>query len=329
MHRLLAAALALAVLTLAGTPARAEVSELRITKQPGLAFLPLIIAEQQKLIEKQARARGLDLKVSWVTLGSGGAAVDALLAGNVDFVSSGLSNALVAWSASGGQIKGITPLASTPIVLVTNNPNVKSLKDFTPADKIAVPTVKVSMQAVLLQMAAEQQLGDPHKLDSITVALSHPDAYIALKNNSGTVNSHFSNIPYEQLELKIPGVHEVISADQITGGSFTSATTFGTVKFHDANPKTIAAFHAALAEAMDYIKNNRRAAAQIYLQESGEKWTLDEMVAILGDKSMFYTNTPRNTYKIADIMYRAGDIKMKAASWKDYYFPEITALPGS
>jgi len=329
MKKFLVVMLGVAALVLPGVPARAEVSELRIVKQPGLSFLPLIIAERQKLIEKQARARGIDLKVSWVTLGSGGAAVDALLAGNVDFVSSGLTNALVAWSASGGQIKAVTPLASVPIILVTTNPNVKTLKDFTSADKIAVPTVKVSTQAVLLQMAAEQQLGDPHKLDYITVALSHPDAYIALKNNSGTVNSHFSNIPYEQLELKLPGVHEVVGGDQITGGPFTSATTFGTVKFHDANPKTLAAFHAAIAEAMDYIKNNKRAAAEIYLQESGEKWPLDEMVALLNDKSMFYTNTPRNTYKIADVMYRAGDIKMKASSWKDYYFPEITALPGS
>ena len=38
--------------------------------------------------------------------------------------------------------------------LNTANPDIKSIKDFTERDRIAVPSIKVSVQAVLLQMAA-------------------------------------------------------------------------------------------------------------------------------------------------------------------------------
>ena len=44
--------------------------------------------------------------------------------------------------------------------LLTRNPAIKSLKDFTAKDKIAVPTIKVSSQATILQMAAEQEFGE-------------------------------------------------------------------------------------------------------------------------------------------------------------------------
>ena len=86
----LVAALALAL------PVRAEVSEVRISRQYGLPYLSVVIMEQNRLIEKHAKALGLgDIKVNWVTIGSGGTSTDSLLAGNLDFVTSGMSNMLL------------------------------------------------------------------------------------------------------------------------------------------------------------------------------------------------------------------------------------------
>ena len=63
-------ALALALLA-APLTARAEVDELRIpVGAGGIGFLPLLVMEKQQLVEKHARAAGLDkLKVSWITFG--------------------------------------------------------------------------------------------------------------------------------------------------------------------------------------------------------------------------------------------------------------------
>ena len=145
-------------------PLKAEVSEVRISKQYGLPYLSVVVVEQQRLIEKHAKALGLgDVKVNWVTIGSGGTSTDSLLAGNLDFVTSGVSNMLLLWSRSGGQVKAVSAASAVPLILVTRNPNVKTIADFGEKDKIAVPTVKVSMQSTILGIAAEKVYGEARR----------------------------------------------------------------------------------------------------------------------------------------------------------------------
>ena len=38
---------------------------------------------------------------------------------------------------------------------------------------------------------------------------------------------------------------------------------------------------------------------------------------------------PENTMKYADFMASVGRIKVKATSWKDYFFPEAYGMKGS
>jgi NitT/TauT family transport system substrate-binding protein len=271
------------------------------------------------------------VKVNWILLNSGGTAVDALLSGNLDMVGSGVSNLLVAWSGTGGQIKGVAPLAALPIWYVSKNPNVKALKDMSPVDKMAVPTVRVSMQSTTLAMAAEKLYGenDLHHFDPMTVALGHPDAMIALQSGSGSVNAHGSSPPYQQYEVKLPGVHTITTSYDILGGAADLTCVFSSAKFHDNNPKLYAAFLAAMKDAYEVINRDHRNAALIYLQQSHEKWPLDDVVKMLDDKNILWKLAPLRTMKYADIMYRAGNIKTKASSWKDYWFGELYNLQGS
>ena len=327
----LGCALALA-LTVCSIAASAETTELRISKQPGLQYLPQLVMEQNRLVEKHAQQLGIkDLKVSWVLLNSGGTAVDALLSGNIDMVGSGISNMLVAWAGTKGQIKAIAPLAALPMWIVTKNPAVKSPKDFSSTDKIAVPTIRVSMQSTMMDMVADKLYGgnDLHHFDPFTVALGHPDAMIALQSGSGGIDAHFSSPPYQQFEVKIPGVHVVANSYDILGGPHDVTCMFTTVKFHDANPKVYRAFVDAMKEAYEVINRDHRNAALIYLQQSHEKWPLNDIIAMLDEKNVYFTLTPLRTMQFADIMYRAGTIKMKAESWKDYWFPEVYGQPGT
>jgi NitT/TauT family transport system substrate-binding protein len=312
-------------------PAYAEVTELRISRQPGLAYLPLMIMEQNKLIEKEAHKRGLgDVKVSWLTFNSGGAGIDALLSGNVDLVTSGSTNMLTIWARSNGQVKGVAGAGALPMLLVTRNPNVKTLRDFTAADKIALPTVGQSTQMAVLQIAAEKTFGpgQARKLDALTVSLGHPDAYIALASGRD-IDSHFSLPPYQEMELKLPGVHTVVNSVQVLGGPASNGVVFGTTKFHDANPKTIAAVVAAVDDAVELIAKDKRLAAELYLRETKEKLSVDELAAMLAAPDFIYSSAPQGTMQLADLMYRLGTIKARPASWKDYFFPEVHGRPGS
>jgi NitT/TauT family transport system substrate-binding protein len=322
---------ALFAFAIAGS-AGAEVSELRITKQPSIIYLPLVVMEQNKLVEKQAQAAGLpELKVSWITFNSGGASTDALLSGSVDLVTSGVSNLLLLWERTKGQVNGVTSVGGLPMLLVTRDPAVKTLKDFTDKDKIAVPTIKVSSQAMVLKMAMEKMYGEAarDKLDSVTIQLGHPDAMIAVINGSSEVNSHFSAPPYQYSELKAPGVHLVLDSSDVFGGPASNAVVFGTRKFYDANPKTIAAFISALEEADRLIARDPAVAAKIYLDATKEKYSVDEIVSMIKAPNVVYSTTPNATMVFASFMFKTGLIKTKPASWKEFFFPAAHGFPGT
>ena len=134
-------------------------------------------------MQKHAAAAGLgDVKVEYLLVDGGNHINDAMLAGTLDIASIGTGGYLVMWAKTKGNAKleviGLGAAASGGMILATRNPAVKSLRDFTEKDRIAVPGIKTSLGAILLHMAAAKEFGDENyaKLDPLTVGLPHPDA---------------------------------------------------------------------------------------------------------------------------------------------------------
>src|SRR3954468_22119449 len=165
-------AMAVAVFLVSGAAAQAQQkSEIAVSRQPGILYMPTHIIEKQKLIEKHAARLGLpNVTTRWVTLSGGGAQTDALLAGGVDILCTGTGNLLLLWDRTKGGVKGIVATSAQPMSLISRDERIKSIKDFGPGDKIAVPPVKVSTQAIVLQIAAAKLYGDDQwsKFDSNT-----------------------------------------------------------------------------------------------------------------------------------------------------------------
>ena len=313
--------------------AAAEGGEIKMAQQYGLAFLPLMVMQHYKLLEKHVKAAGLgDSKVSWVKLASGGVMNDALLSGDLSFASGGVPPFITLWAKTRGSldVEGVCAMAAMPLYLNTRNPSIKSVKDFTEKDRIALPAIKVSNQAMFLQMAAEQAFGESsaHKLDSLTVSLSHPDAMTAMLSGS-EINSHFSAPPFQYQELAEPGVHAVVSSYDLLGGPHTFAMVWTTAKYRQQNPKTYAAFLAAFEGADAIIARDHKGVAEMYLADTKSKDSVGNILKFITAPGSEYVMTPKNTVKQAEFMYRVGTIKVKPASWKEMFFPEIHQLPGS
>src|SRR6187431_381105 len=131
MSRLFAVLAAfVALIAPAQDAAAQEKKEITISRQPGINYMPVHVIERQKLMEKHAARLGLaDLKINWVMLGGGGAQTDAMLAGSVDIVNTGVSNLLLLWDRTKGGVKGVVATSAQPLTLISRNPNIKSLKD--------------------------------------------------------------------------------------------------------------------------------------------------------------------------------------------------------
>src|SRR4051794_16384607 len=203
-------------------PARADVNEIKIGKQYGLPYIQFVIMEDKGLIEKHGKLQGLgDIKVDWATLGGPAAINDGIISGAIDVGAVGLPNLITMWEKTRANVKvrAVAGLNFMPLILLTRDPKVKTLKDYTTKDRIAVPSVKISMQAILLEMAASREFGPENykKLDGLTVSRGHPDASTALSSGGGEVASHFSSAPFQNRQLKMPGYHQVISSYDIIG----------------------------------------------------------------------------------------------------------------
>jgi NitT/TauT family transport system substrate-binding protein len=314
--------------------ASAEVKEVQIARGFAIPHLPIMIMEHDKLLEKHALAAGLgEVKVVYSQIGGGSVMNDALISGALSFGVGGPPPMLTLWdkTRSGIQVKGVCAEATMPLRLNTRNPNLKTVKDLTEKDKIAVGAVKVSIQARLLQMAAAKAFGDAEfgRFDALTVGMNSPDASAALRSGAGEVDTNFSLAPFQYAELKVPGIHTLASSNDIMGGPHTFTMVYTTSKFHDANPKTYAAFLAAIKEAIAIINRDKTGVARTYIEMTNSKESVADIVAILDDPLVQFTLTPNGTMKFADFMYRIGALKNKPNSWQDYFFEEIHNLPGS
>jgi len=311
---------------------RAEMAEINVAQQYGISYLPMMLMEEKKLIEKHAKAAGVDVKVGWAKFAGGNVMNDALLSGSLQFASGGVGPFVTLWARTRGNldVRGVGALNSMPIHLVTRNPNVKTLADFGPGDRIALPAVKVSVQAVLLQMGAEQAFGpgQQNRLDSLTVTMSHPDAMQALLSGQSEINAHFGSPPFQYQEVA-KGSHVVLNSYDVLGGPATFNVIWTTTKFKDENPKIYDAFVKALDDAIAEINRDKRAAAEAYLRLSKDKDSLDNILKMMNDPNIVFTTTPQNIMKFAAFMAKTGAIKAKPESWRDFFFPNVYALPGS
>lgn len=331
---LFAAIAALAISLVPVTAVHAEQAELRVAEQFGIGYLPFVVMRKQGLIEKHAAKLGLDaVKVNWLQFGGGSSMNDALISGNLDFAASGVPAFLTLWSKTqgGNAVKVVAGLNNIPVFLNTVNPQVRTVRDFTASDKIALPAVKVSLQAIVLQMAAAKEWGpDNHaQLDRLTVSMRHPDAMIALLSGKNEVTAHFTSPPFMFQELEHPGVRLVLnSADLLGPHNFNVIYT--SERFRKENPRLYRAYLDALEESMQIINRDKRAAARIYVEATSAKpEQLKGIEAVVLDPRVEFTAVPSGLMKFADFMHSVGTLSRKPSSWKDLCFPEAAATSGS
>jgi NitT/TauT family transport system substrate-binding protein len=332
LKRLIGIAAMLLLATLPIATAQAEPMTIRMGTQFGLTYLPFAVIEHEKLIEKQAKARGLgDVEVKWLRSAGGNVLNDALLSGSLDFAATGFPSFLVLWARGKDKfdIKALSSYGTTPLLLLTRDPNVKSIADFSSKNRIAVPAVKSSIQAILIQMAAEKLFGKYDKLDELTISRSHPDAAAALLSGVGEIDSHFSAPPFQYQELDKQGIRVVTTSNEIFGGPLSNGVLYLTEKFHNANPKTIAAVNTALREALDLINRDKRRAIEMYLAISGDKISVDDALKTVSDQNTIFDATPRGSMKYAEFMKRTGGATLAPQDWKELFFQEAHDLPGN
>jgi len=318
----------------AATSAMADVATLRVVVPGDLAALPLIVAAHDHLVEKQAGARGLGaVTVQWLTP-NGGNPVEELLNGQADVVATtDLVGFLLAWDERSGtpqEIRGLAGLARMPFQLLSRNPALATIRDFTAKDRIAVPALRISQPAVMLEMAAANEWGAAHydKLDALTVAHRGDEADAALHSGKGDIDTDFARMPYADDERGDPAIHRIMDSFDIAG-PHSVGVVVTTAQFRDANPALCAALVGAIAEADTFIKASRGAAAEIYdAMEKNENIPVEDLTDMLGDPDTSFAAAPAGVLTLVGFLHQIGRVRHSPDSWQQLFFPEIYKLPG-
>ena len=339
-HRIVRGSVALIAALLTGACGggndSSEITEIRIPRGAGgVGFLPLLVMEKNKLVEKHTAEAGIaNLQVRWIELGGPSAMNDALLSGAVDFIAAGPPAFLILWDRTrdSAKVSGVAAMTSLPMYLNTTNRNLKRLEDVTDQDKIAMTAIKVSIPAIVMQMYAAEKYGLPEatRFDKYTVSMTHPDGVVALLGGSGAIAAHFTSPPFHQRERKDPRVHTIMTTDDVMKGSTTFTMLSTTAAFRERNPKVVAAVLAALEEANASIRDDKAMAAKLLRESTTESgFSPEELLEVIADPAVKFTTTPENVMKYAEFMHRIGTLKTLPASWQDLFFEEIHGAPGS
>jgi ABC-type nitrate/sulfonate/bicarbonate transport system substrate-binding protein len=308
--------------------------EIKIGIGFGISFLPVYLMDELKLVEKYAKEAGLDVKTSYARFSGTGPMQDAVLSGAIDMGPYGTAGLLIAWEKAKGtpqQAFAISGVTTLPLVLVTNQPNIKKLADFKPTDRISMPSL-VSPQMFLLQMASEKEFGrgQHDKMRSQIVAMPHPESVNALVSGSTEVTAYFSPPPFTQAALKDPKVKRVMESPDVFGGKSSFLIMGATKRYIEANPKMPDVIVKAIDEAAGIIKNDPKRAAEIYLKREQVKgFDLAAMEEILKEYKDEYGSSVQGVQVTADFMGRLGLLKSPPKSWKEISTPSIANTPSS
>lgn len=331
MIRILLGLLCAVMAAASTTDARAEANALRLANQFGIGYMQFMVMQDQKMIEKHARAAGLgDVKVEWASFRSSDVMNDALISGSVDFVCLGIPGIITINSKTKGspiEVRAASGLNVSPLMLLVRDPDIKSLADFKDQHRIALPAIKVSMQAIMLQMAAAKAFGDAkfNALDHLTVSMAHPDATAAMLGGKSEIVANFSSAPFQYRQMKNTGIRRILTSTELFDEPLSFNVIATTSKFRQENPKLYGAFLSALKEATSLINTDRKAAAAIYLKVTNDKMPVDDLVEILGDPAIQYTTRVGGINAFVSFMAKTGTLKNPPKDWKDMFFPEALA----
>ena len=295
----------------------AEAKSLSIAYQYGLGYAPLIICQQQGLIEEAyAELTGGTVTVEWNLMSSGSDINTGIASGDIDIGFMGISPAITGISKDVGY-KIFTGVSCQEHGLMTNDPDINSLGDIIGSSKqIALVNIG-SFQHIVLAKALADNGYDPHALDSNIVAMKNPDGMTAVE--SGSVACHVTTNPYIFKERDNESLHELTEVNAAWTVEKTHIVgVAATTLYTDDNDLYLAVCNA-IAKAADLITDDPEGAAAITYEFNGN--TVEEEAELLQRTN--YTTATSGLFEVAQFMSEYSFVDAQFSSYSELVFDNV------
>lgn len=295
----------------------ADAAKIDIAYQYGLAYAPLMIIQEQGLIEQAyEEATGKQVVVTWTQMSSGSDINTAFISGTINIGFMGVAPAITGVSNNVGY-KVFTNLSGQEHGLMTSDESVLTLGDLVDSDKqIALVNIG-SIQHIILAMALDNAGYDAHALDTNIVAMKHPDGMNALM--SGNVPCQLTTNPYLFEEREEGGLHEIEGISDIWSVENSFIVGVASEDLYENNPELYNAICDAVADAIVYINNNPEEAAAITCEYDGNS-AEDEMKYMMAGS---YATETKGIFELSQFMADAGFVENKPENYYDLVFENV------
>jgi NitT/TauT family transport system substrate-binding protein len=306
---------ALLTVAICSTTAMAK-DEVRIAAQFGLGYAPLFaLAKKPEFLRKYAP----DADIKFIQLTGGAAVREALLSDSADIGGLAMLPVIQAW-AKGADLRVALGLSDMPIQLITWNPDLKTVKDLKPDDKVNVISIG-SPQTLVMKMAAMKYFGSPTALDNHFVTMAHPDAVSAVIAKRG-IAAEFATPPYIRMLLKHPEMHVILSNKDFAEADFMLICAATGKRFVEGKPKLYDATIHALKDVIEWMNSKPEEAAAFFAANQPGKLSAADWLAEMKQAGVRFTAVPHGLGNLSAFMAKIGVTK-KAGTYDDLTWPNL------
>lgn len=294
-----------------------EKAALNIAFQYGLAYAPLIIAQEQNLIENVYKeSTGKEVDITWTQMSSGADISTGIASGSIDVGFLGIGPAITGTLKNVG-FKVFTNLSGQEHGLMTNDESIKSLEDIIDSDRQIALVNTGSIQHIILAKALVEAGYDAHALDSNIVAMKHPDGMTALE--TGSVKCHLTSSPYIYLERGQKSLYEIASVSEAWPKEKSFIVGVAAEKLYGEDEELYNAVCQGIEKAIDFINENTEEAAKITCEFNGN--SIEEELEYLRKGN--YSTETSGLFELSQFMYENGFVEKAAENYYDLAFENV------
>ena len=294
-----------------------ETAHMTIAYQYGLAYAPVVVAMNEKLIENAyAEATGGALEIEWAQMSSGADINTGVMSGTVDVGFMGVGPAIIGISKNVGY-KIFTNLSGQEHSMMCNDDAIQSFDDIIGTDnQIALVNIG-SIQHIILAKSLADNGYDPHALDANIVAMKHPDGMSSLL--TGSVPLHLTSSPYIYRERETEGLHEIEAVAKAWPKENSFIVGVAATSLYENDNALYTALCDGIAAGQDYVTNNVEATAELTSQYDGN--SVEDEIKYLQMGS--YVPTTGGVGEMAKFMFDNAFIEADPGSYEDLVFDNV------
>ena len=198
-----------------------------------------------------------------------------------------------------------------------------------------MPSVKVSTQAIMLQMAAAKEFGDANyaQVRSSDRRRCRTPMRCWRSPTAPPASTRISRTsPFLRAGDQAAGHRVLLTTNyEILGGPATARGDRRVdASFATPTPRSYKAFFDALKEAIDTINKDKRAAAKVYLEQAKDtKNSVDDIYAMINATRLrVHADAAEGRQDRRVHVQDRHRSRPSRRSWKDLFFPEVQSLPG-